>query len=148
MRTRRILRALGLALWRTLRGQSPLQDDVERWRLQACAQLAALDSLVAREAIEPQQLRLRIDRREVSMQLILAALRFHLHDEFPQLRRRFGDECLTVLRATCLNDSFQLQRLADAPQLPPALRGPLLDLAQHLLRLPGAPSGPAQADPR
>ena len=140
MSARRVLRALTLALWRTLRGQLPAEDPLERWRQGARQQAAAIDDLVAREGIAPDDLTVRVDRRDMSMQLILAALRFHLDDEFPHLRRRFGDECLTVLRATCLDDSFRLQKLAESPQLPPDLQGRLQALAQHLLQLP--PAGP------
>ena len=133
----RLLRAFTIALWRTLRGDLPQPDEFERWLRSARAQLAQIDSLARREQLDTDALRLRIDRREMSMQLILAALRFHLHDEFPQLRRRFGDQSLAVLRATCLDDSFRLQKLADSPQLSPALQSPLRALAQHLQQLPG-----------
>lgn len=136
MRARRVLRAFALALWRTLRGELPPEDPFERWRQTAGGQLAAIEELAAREGHAPHELKVRVDRRDMSMQLILAALRFHLDDEFPQLRRRFGDECLTVVRAICLDDSYRLQRLADCPQLPPALRTQLQALAQHLLHLP------------
>ena len=136
MRARRVLRAFALALWRTARGELPPEDPFERWRQTAGGQLTAIEDLAAREGIAPDELKVRVDRRDVSMQLILAALRFHLDDEFPQLRRRFGDECLTVLRAICLDDSHRLQKLADCPQLPPELRARVQALAQHLLQLP------------
>ena len=138
MSAMRLLRAFGIALWRTLRGDLPPPDAFETWLQTARDQLAELERLIAGEAVAPETLRLRIDRREMSLQLILAALRFHLDEEFPQLRRRFGDECLTVLRATCLDDSFRLQKLAALPQLSPALQECLQALAQHLLQLPEA----------
>ncbi len=134
----RVLRALGIALWRTLRGDQPPADAFETWLQTARDQLAELEGQVAREQTAPETLRLRIDRREMSLQLILAALRFHLDEEFPQLRRRFGDECLIVLRATCLDDSFRLQKLAALPQLSPRLQERLEALALHLLQLPEA----------
>lgn len=136
MRVRRVLRAFALALWRTVRGELPPEDPFERWRQTAGGQLAAIEELAAREGLAADELKVRVDRRDMSMQLILAAVRFHLDDEFPQLRRRFGDECLTVLRATCLDDSYRLQKLANRPQLPPELQGRLQALAQHLLQLP------------
>ena len=138
MSAQRVLRAFGLALWRTLRGDLPQPDAHERWLQTARAQLATIEERVGDEGLAPAGLRLRIDRREMSMALILAGLRFHLDDEFPHLRRRFGDESLTVLRATCLDDSFRLQKLADMPQPSPALREALHMLAQHRLQLPDA----------
>lgn len=136
MSTRLLLRALGLALWRTLRGEAPPKDEFPDWLQTARSQLAEIDELVARADIAPDSLRLRIDRREMSLQLILAGLRFHLDEEFPQLRRRFGDGCLSVLRATSFDDSFRLQKLAELPQLSSALRESLQALAQHLLQPP------------
>ena len=138
MSAMRLLRAFGIALWRTLRDELPEPDAFEAWLKTARDQLAEIEDQVARADVAPETLRLRIDRREMSLQLILAALRFHLDEEFPQLRRRFGDECLTVLRATCLDDSFRLQKLAAMPQLSPALQECLQALAQHLLQLPDA----------
>jgi len=132
----RLLRAFGLALWRTLRDDLPPVDEFARWLQTAREQLEELEALAACGEVAAETLRLRIDRREMSMQLILAALRFHLDDEFPQLRRRFGAECLTVLRATCLDDSFRLQKLAALPQLSPALQTRLRALADHLQQLP------------
>ncbi len=139
MSARLLLRALGLALWRTLRGDVPPKDDFADWLHTARQQLAALEGQVARADMAPEALRLRIDRREMSLQLILAGLRFHLDEEFPQLRRRFGDECLTVLHATSFDDSFRLQKLAELSQLPPALQESLQALAQHLLQPPQTP---------
>lgn len=136
MKARRVLRAFVVALLRTLRNEPARADAIERWRLSASDQLTAIEALAAREGVAPEALRLRIDRREVSMQLILAGLRYHLDEEFPHLRRRFGDESLGVLRANCLDDSFRLGKLADALSASPALQSRLRALAQHLLELP------------
>ncbi len=138
MKARRVLRALVVALVRTLRNDPARANAIERWRVSASEQLTAIESLATREGIAPEGLRLRIDRREMSMQLILAGLRYHLDEEFPHLRRRFGDESLGVLRANCLDDSFRLQKLAAALSRAPALQTQLQALAQHLLELPEA----------
>ena len=134
----RLLRAIGIALWRTLRGDLPLPDELEAWLQTARDQLAELEGQVAREQGSPETLRLRIDRREMSLQLILAALRFSSRRGVPAvaaaLRRRVPD------RPACdlLDDSFRLQKLAALPQLSPALQEGLQALAQHLLQLPEA----------
>ncbi|MDE0609323.1 MAG: hypothetical protein OXH77_05345 [Anaerolineaceae bacterium] len=136
MKARRVLRAFVVALVRTLRNEPVSADAIERWRVSASEQLTAIEALTAREGVAPEALRLRIDRREMSMGLILAGLRYHLDEEFPHLRRRFGDESLGVLRANCLDDSFRLGKLADALPCTPALQTGLQTLAQHLLEVP------------
>lgn len=85
----------------------------------------------AREAFK-----LRIEGRDVSMETILATVRFHADQELPTLMRRPDDFNYVTLQATLMNDHFLVSRLAQAESLPADVRAAVNALTVHVQNLP------------
>jgi hypothetical protein len=134
----RYVRAFFIALRMTLRGESvPSQAPLAVWMAQGVEQLDAIEQLAARHDIDPQQVVLHIDARNITMSTILRTVRFHLTDEYPVLLRQFSEQGLTVVRASNIDDHYRLTRLETAPEL----RGTPVEqavagLAVHLEAIP------------
>lgn len=80
---------------------------------------------------------LHLDRRDVSMETILATVRFHAAQEYPYLLRQPLSHNLLAIYAANLNDRYAVLRLSenDALQTEP-LRTQLLALRTHLDNVP------------
>ncbi|HLV37766.1 MAG TPA: hypothetical protein VKY59_21785 [Spirillospora sp.] len=114
----RYVRAFFIALRMTLRGESvPPQTPLAAWMAQGIEQLDVIDQLVAHHDIDPQQVVLHIDARDITMSTILRTVRFHLTNEYPVVLRQFSEHGLTVVRASNLDDHYRLTRLETAPEL-------------------------------
>ena len=97
----------------------------------AAANSAGLDEARRRDVV------LRLDKRGVSMETILATVRFHAAEEYPYLlRQRLAHNVLAVYAAN-LNDRYLVLRLAEAAELQAEpLRQSLAALRAHLDNVP------------
>jgi hypothetical protein len=138
---RRYARAFLLALQYTLRGEKPpllrVRDQypvITAWLDQTVRLVEEIESAAAAAGVDAKTLIVRADRRNVSMETILAAVKFHAKREYPSLMVH-GDEFspLTV-QATNLNDRFLVMQLTKA--LEPPLKSAVEALADHLAALP------------
>jgi len=84
----------------------------------------------AREAF-----RLQVDRRDLSMEVILQAVYHNLAREYPMLMDARIEHNLTALYAMNLNDRYRMEQLA-AADLPPAIAIAVQELAAYLEQIP------------
>lgn len=135
------------ALRLTLRGQKP--PALQHPQLLAWVrQLAALVDAVYVAADQTQldrarrqALTLRLDGRVMSVETVLAAVRFHAYEEYPSLLRSGLPTNRLGIHASNMNDQYWISRLAELPELQsPPLAGALQRLAAHLNNLPSTES--------
>lgn len=144
----RVLKAFFKALWLTLTGRAIQPATVKYPRLSAwvAVGIKRVDTVLriadkhgwaqpAREA-----LRLRIDKRDISMQTILAAVHHNLSREYPMLLESNLDHAITTLVAFNMNDTYRVEQLRNAPELADTpIHGALFALHEHLKTLPDTP---------
>lgn len=94
------------------------------------ADAAGLDTAVR------QQIRLRLDGRPISMQVILAAVRHNLAQEYPLLLREKLEHQLTAIYAFNLNDQYRVGALIELLNTYPAVVTALNALHNHLNTIP------------
>lgn len=85
----------------------------------------------AREAIT-----LHLDRRDISLETILGAVRHNMIMEYPRLLDARIEHNLTTLYAINMNDQFRVLRLSEVEALPPELRQAVRALSDHLHNIP------------
>lgn len=108
--------------------------------------IAGVDAVIAAadahgfDKARRESLILRVDKRDISMETILAAVRFHAEKEFPHLMRVEGQYNLLGIHATNMNDRYLILRLGQADELPAAVREAIEALAAHLEQAPQTPS--------
>lgn len=80
---------------------------------------------------------LHVDKRDISMETILAGIRFHAAEEYPFLLRQSHEHNLLAVHAANLNDRYLVMQLAaaDETQAEP-LRSQLNILRNHLDNAP------------
>jgi hypothetical protein len=138
---RRYLRAFALALRFTLRGDKPplLQvneryPQLAAWWQKTITLLDALDRSAAANGIDQAALRVRVDKREISMTTILATVRYHAEREYPHLMA-YGDQYNSLtLQALNLNDRHLVQSLIE--RVPPTIKPEVEAFAAHLETFP------------
>ncbi|NWF70729.1 MAG: hypothetical protein HXY40_16715 [Chloroflexi bacterium] len=137
----RYVRTFFTAISLTLRGARPPEvahAPLRAWIAQARKLLdgvyAAADAN-GLPASQRQTLRLRIDKREMAVETLLAALRHHLNEEYPYLLRHPTPHSLTAIYASNLNDRYYISRLAETLTTP-ALQRALQKLGAHLDAIP------------
>jgi hypothetical protein len=141
----RYVNAFIKAMMMTLRGERiPTQEE----RLTARAPVLAgwmAETIrlaeLAREAAAGQGINMvdfvmHIEKRDVSMDTILKAVIFHARQEYPSLLLSENEYARLALKATNMNDAFLVRRLADNPDLPPALKPMIEALHEHLATVP------------
>jgi hypothetical protein len=122
-----------------LRGELIEPSPLESWLAGAADQVEAINKAASAHGISPSQLKLRIDRREISMKTIVDTVQFHVTQEYPHLYQHFQNESLTMIRANNLDDHFRVTRLADAPEIQSTpLQITVSKLAAHLENMPPA----------
>jgi len=100
------------------------------------AVIAAANSLGLDEA-RRRALVLRLDKRNLSMETILATVRFHAAEEYPYLLRQPLQHNVLAMYAANLNDRYLALRLAEADALQAEpLRLALAALRNHLDNIP------------
>lgn len=139
----RWLRAFFGALSLTLRGSSPppLPYAAQReWTARMAQLVAAVYESAAAQGLDQEARRalvLHIEGRDMSMETILAALKYHAEEEYVYLFRHPTADLHLALAASNLNDAFWIGRLKeDAALQGTAVQQALELLAQHLERLP------------
>jgi hypothetical protein len=80
-----------------------------------------------------QQMTLTIDRRAMSMDVILRAVRHNL-----MLLDSYMEHNLTTLYALNLNDQYRVSRLAEIENLKPEVQEAVAQLAAHLQNIPSS----------
>lgn len=142
----RVIRAFFKALVMTLRGEAlqppeqrypNLSAWVERGQQLSDDTLQTADKhdlpATARDAIQ-----LRINRRDISAQTILAAIRHNMHTEYPMLLDTRMAHNLTTLYAMNMNDQYRITQLAESDTLPSAVSEKVAQLRDHLLNIPSS----------
>lgn len=139
-----------LALYKTIRlilKNQPIQPPAERYPnlkqwvadglgLVDAALLAANQAGLSRA--EREALRLTIDRRDVSAEVILAAVRYHMTIEYPSLLQAQITHNLTTLYAINIDDQYRVHLLAQAEALPASVRLAVGTLRDHLNNIPSS----------
>jgi hypothetical protein len=85
-----------------------------------------------------QQMTLIIDRRAISMDVILRAVKHNLSLEYPMLLDTHMEHNLTTLYALNLNDQYRVSRLAEIEGLAPEIQAAVAQLAAHLQNIPSS----------
>jgi len=87
-----------------------------------------------------ESLRLKLDGRETSMDVILGAVRHNFTLEYPMLLEAMIEHNLTTLYALNLNDQYRVNQLAQAEELPQPIGAAVQKLADHLSNIPSSNS--------
>ena len=139
----RVARALIEATRLTLRGEKhPAEARLERypqtraWIQETGTLLAAVETAAREAGFDPAGLTLHIEGRDVKMITILNGIRFHLSEEYPSLLASPSQYALLAIKATNLNDRYQVLRLEQAGSVPELVRASLHALADVLSRQP------------
>jgi hypothetical protein len=135
----RYWRAFWIALRMTLRGEripAPVQTPLQGWMDETGLRLEAISRAAEQESVDPSQVRLHIDRREISMATILQSVAFNRQEAFPRLLRERGGQPMNYIYASNMGDHFRVSRLEAA--LPPdsKLQQAVAALAEHLESVP------------
>lgn len=137
----RYARAFWVALQYTLRGDKPpllrIREQypvVTAWVDETVRLTEAVERAAAAAGIDAKALKVRADRRYVSMETILAAVKFHAKREYPSLMAHGDEFSPLTLQATNLNDRYLVMQLAGA--VPPQLKSAVDALAEHLAAAP------------
>lgn len=138
---RRYGRAFLLALRFTLRGEKPpvitareRAPQLTAWMDQTVVLANALESAAHAQGIDPAQLIVRVDRRDLSMATIVATIRFHAEREYPYLLVQNDEYAPLTVQATNLNDRYLIMQLARTADV--RLKDSVNALAEHLSILP------------
>ncbi|MCA9912662.1 MAG: hypothetical protein KC496_04920 [Anaerolineae bacterium] len=83
-----------------------------------------------------QSLRLTLDRRDISMEVILGSVRHNLTMEYPKLLESRMQYNLTALYALNMNDQYRVAQLAQEEELPKNMLQSVQALADHLAQIP------------
>jgi plasmid maintenance system killer protein len=142
----RVIRAFFKALMMTLRGEALQPPDRRYPNLSAWVergQQLSKDTLqtadrhdlpsAARDAIQ-----LRINRRDISAQTILAAVQHNMHTEYPMLLDTRLEHNLTTLYAMNMNDQYRVTQLAASDELPAPVKDKVVQLRDHLNNIPSS----------
>lgn len=139
----RYARAFVLAVKLTLRGESappPPYAPLRRWTEQVQAQVAAVYRAADQHGLDRaarQQIVIKADGREMTMQVILDGVAYHASQEYPYLLRDLTEHSVTAIYASNMNDQFYVASLqnAEALQESPVLAA-VASLAEQLRAIP------------
>jgi hypothetical protein len=138
-----VAKALIEAARLTLRGERhPAETALTRhpltlaWIQEAGTALAAVEAAARAESFDSASLTLHIEGRDVAMLTILNGIRFHLAEEYPSLLSSSSSYALLAIKATNLNDRYQVLRLEQSDAIPDAVRAALHALSDSLSRQP------------
>jgi hypothetical protein len=136
----RYVQAFWKALLMTARGQKvppPAYPDLAAWAQQTVALLDELDAAFAQSQVQPDQVTVRLDGRDMSAQKALSVVRFHAAEEIRSLARVYGHYNLLAIQATNMNDRYWVSRMAEQPALSAApVQGVFQRLIEHLDSIP------------
>jgi hypothetical protein len=137
---RRYLRAFFLALRMTLRGETlpPAPDTpLREWIAQALSRIEQVETLAARQQINPAEVVLHLDMRDIRMSTILNTVRHHMTNDYPLLLRTPSAQSFNLIYANNLDDHYRVSRLESAPDLAGTpVQKAVAVLAAHLEAVP------------
>jgi plasmid maintenance system killer protein len=90
------------------------------------------------DEIARQQFTITIDRRPMSMDVILRAVQHNMDMEYPMLMEARIEHNLTTLYAINVNDQYRVSRLLEADGLPDEIRIAVEALWHHLQNIPSS----------
>ena len=138
---RRYTRAFVLALRFTLRGEKPPllklrdeQPDLTAWWSESVLLVEAIERAAAVQGVDPAALKLRVDRRDISMKTILATVRYHAERDYPYLIAHHDQHDQLALQSINLNDRYLVMQLGNHAD--EALKPYIEALAEHLAAPP------------
>lgn len=138
---RRYVRAFGLALRFTLRGEKPplLQvreryPQLAAWWEQTAQLTAAVERAAQAHHLDAETLKVHVDKRDISMATILATVKYHAEREYPYLLAHNDQYDQMTLQALNMNDRYWVMRLAES--VDPPLKTRVEALSFHLEQLP------------
>jgi hypothetical protein len=142
----RVVRAFYKALLLTIQGKqietsATRYPNLTRWIESGLQLVDAAFTAADRAGIDRSQretLRLKIDRRDTSIELILAAVRYHLATEYPSLLRSQIEHNLTTLYALNIDDQYRVDQLAASELLPVNVQQAVAALRDHLYNIPSS----------
>lgn len=148
----RYIRAFWTALKMTLRGErlsrpyEPLWQWVEEGGKLAKSALQTADANGMPQPVR-QQGRLKIEGRDMSMDVILSTVAYHMEQEYPHLLVSGSAHTLTAIYASNMNDQYYVRRLGDSNLIDnPDIQRAVKSLDDHLHAIP--PSTEIDAGPR
>jgi hypothetical protein len=145
-RLTRVIRAFFKALMMTLRGEAiqppeerypNLSEWVERGQQLSSNTLKTADTHDLPQSAR-EQIKLRINRRDISAETILAAVQHNMHTEYPRLLDARIEHNLTTLYAMNMNDQYRVTQLAQADDLPDPVKEKIAHLRDHLNNIPSS----------
>ncbi len=142
----RVVRAFYKALILTIQGKqietpTARYPHLTRWIESGLQLVDAAFAAANRAGIDRAQretLRLKIDRRDTSVELILATVRYHLATEYPSLLRAQIEHNLTTLYALNIDDQYRVDQLAASDLLPVTVQQSVAALRDHLANIPSS----------
>jgi hypothetical protein len=139
----RYLRAFFVALRMTVRGQKPPPPPHPEWTAWARQTVLLIDEIYAAaessglDKNARQSLVVKLDGRSMSVETVLATLRYHAAQEYPSLLRTAGRFNRGAIQATNMNDHYWLLRLREeTPLNKPSLQASIARLTAHLEATP------------
>ncbi len=140
MTVRHYVRAFLIALRMTLRGETPPpapDAPLREWMAQGLSRIEQIETLAARQQINPAEVVLHLDLRDIRMSIILNTVRHHLTNEYPILLRTPSAQSLNLLYANNMDDHYRVSRLEAAPDLAGTpVQNAVVALATHLEAIP------------
>ncbi len=138
------MRAFWGALRMTLRGEkiSPVVDSpLSGWTRQYGQLVNAILQVADQNGVDPtmrQQIKLRVDGRQMNLETALMTLKFHATEEYPSLLRHGTRQgVLATFYATNLNDHYWVTSMAALAEFQkPALQTAIKTLEAHLDGVP------------
>ena len=144
---KRYLRAFVLALRFTLRGEQPpllqvreRQPELVAWWECTLQLVGEVERAAAAQGVDGAKIMIHADKRDVSMNTILATVKYHAEREYPYLIVQNDQYSPMTLQAINLNDRYLIMKLVNA--VDGNLKGSVEALNAHLGELP--PSEPQE----
>ncbi len=146
----RYVRAFFIALRMTLRGETvtpaPSHPQFSTWAQEGAQRVAAVYTAAEQERLDSaarQAIKVRVDGRDTSVEVILGTLQHHMTVEYPYLIRHHAPNHLTAIQANNLNDQYRVECLQRAPQLQSGrMQDALAALKAHLDAVPSIDNPP------
>lgn len=137
----RYARAFWIALKYTLRGEKPpllrVRDQypvITAWVDETVRLVDTIERVTTEAGVDRKAVSVRVDRRDVSMETILATVKFHAKREYPSLMVNANEHSPLTVHATNHNDRYLVLQLSNAVQ--PPLKAAVEALAEHLAMIP------------
>lgn len=143
--SKRYIKVFIKALIMTLHGEKPKTDAEKQyphlfeWLYEGQLLINRVYKLADKNQFDETQRRactIKVDGRDMSMELILASIRHHLTKEYVYLLKDFTNHSVTGIYALNLNDHYWVTRLIEEGNIVPPIKEKLAILADHLAGIP------------